>query len=64
MLVIKIKDGEAIDRPLKEYKRKISRTRLSRMVKANRYYIKPTAKRRLKRMKAVRTMDYIRDHLS
>lgn len=64
MLIIKVKDGDAIDRSLKEYKRKISRTRLSRVIRANRYYVKPTVKRRVEKMKAIRTLNYIRDHLS
>ena len=64
MLVIKVKEGDAIDRPLKEYKRKISRTRLSRIIRARRYYVKPTVKRRVEKMKAIRTLNYIRDNLS
>ncbi|MDG4946903.1 30S ribosomal protein S21 [Weeksellaceae bacterium KMM 9713] len=52
MLIIPVKDGEAIDRALKRYKRKYDRTRVVRQLRARQQYTKPSVVKRQQLAKA------------
>ncbi len=44
MLIIPVKDGENIDRALKRYKRKFSRTKTLNQLRDRKQYTKPSIK--------------------
>jgi small subunit ribosomal protein S21 len=46
MLIIKIKDGETIDRALRRYKKKFEKTGVLKEVRGRMYYEKPSEERR------------------
>ncbi len=46
MLVIKVKEGESIDRALRRYKKKHRNTKLRDEIRERRYFMKPSTKRR------------------
>lgn len=46
MLLIKVKDGESIDRALRRYKKKHRNTKLRDEIRGRRYFTKPSTKRR------------------
>ena len=52
MLIIPIKDGEAIDRALKRLKRKFDRTGKMRELRKRQQFIKPSVVRRQQMLKA------------
>ncbi|AUC15215.1 30S ribosomal protein S21 [Tenacibaculum sp. SZ-18] len=52
MLIIKVKDGENIDRALKRYKRKHRDTKLMRELRERREYTKESVRRRAEVKKA------------
>lgn len=52
MLIVKVKDGEKIDRALKRMKRKFRNTKVLQNLRENRYYTKPSVIRRQELQKA------------
>lgn len=60
MLRINVKSGN-IEKALKEYKTKFIKTKQLDLIKENRYYIKPTTKNRLKKIKAIRLNNLNKD---
>ena len=46
MIIIPVKEGESIDRPLKRFKRKFDKTRGLKNLRARRYFTKKSEKRR------------------
>ncbi len=52
MLVISVKEGEAIERALKRYKRKFDRTGTMRQLRSRQQFIKPSVSRRKEIIKA------------
>ena len=46
MLIIPVKDGEAIERALKRYKRKYDRTKVVKQLRERQQFTKPSVKRR------------------
>ena len=52
MLVVQVKEGEAIDRALKRYKRKFDRTSTLRQLRGRQQFIKPSVRRRKEVIKA------------
>ena len=52
MLIIPIKEGENIDRPLKRFKRKFDKTGTKRMLQTRKQFIKPSVARRAQVQKA------------
>lgn len=46
MLIIPVKDGEAIDRALKRYKRKFDKTRVVRELRSRQQFTKPSVLKR------------------
>ena len=53
MLIIDVKDGESIDRALKNYKRKFERSGVLRELRQRKHFEKPSIKRRAEVLKAV-----------
>ena len=52
MLIIPVKDGEAIDRALKKYKRKSDNTAVVRALRSRQQFIKPSVTSRQAKLKA------------
>jgi len=52
MLIVKVKEGEKIDRALKRLKRKYRNTKVLQNLRENRYYTKPSVRRRQQNQKA------------
>ena len=52
MLIIPVKDGEAIDRALKRYKRKYDKTKVVRQLRERQQFTKPSVTKRQSRSKA------------
>ena len=58
MLIIKIKKGENINRALKRFKVKTKKTGLIKEIRSRQEFVKPSAKKRDKKKKAIRTREY------
>jgi small subunit ribosomal protein S21 len=52
MLVVQVKEGEAIERALKRYKRKFDRTGTLRQLRGRQQFNKPSVRRRKEVIKA------------
>lgn len=52
MLVVKINEGDKIDKALKQFKRKTNNTKLIPELRARKEFEKPSAKARKQRLKA------------
>lgn len=52
MLIVKVKEGEKIERALKRLKRKYRNTKVLQNLRENRYYTKPSVARRKEVQKA------------
>ena len=52
MLIIPVKDGEAIDRALKKYKRKFDKTGVVRALRSRQQFIEPSVTKRQANLKA------------
>lgn len=52
MLIVKVKEGEKIDRALKRLKRKFRNTRVLQDLRENRYFTKPSVIKRQQNQKA------------
>ena len=57
MLIIEVKDSESIDRALKNYKRKVQRTKLIKEVRQRKHFVKPSIGRREEILKATYTLE-------
>ena len=53
MLIVKVKDGEGIEKALKRMKRKVSDTKLIPQLRKRQEFIKPSIKRREEVKKAI-----------
>ena len=53
MLIIPIKEGENIDRPLKRFKRKFDKTGTRKDLRDRKEFVKPSAKKRKMMKKAI-----------
>ena len=60
MLIIPVKEGEAIDRALKRFKRKFDRTKTMRQIRDRKQFTKPSVKRRAQLIKA-KYIQHLRD---
>lgn len=58
MLLIKIKDGESIDRALRRYKKKFEKTGILREVRGRMYFLKPSVEKREMMKKARRRQEH------
>ncbi|MCH8553611.1 MAG: 30S ribosomal protein S21 [Schleiferiaceae bacterium] len=52
MIVVPVKEGEAIDRALKRYKRKFDKTGVVRALRKRQQFTKPSVERRFEVIKA------------
>ena len=52
MLIIKVKEGENMERVLKRFKRKVNETKMVRQLRERQQFIKPSVTRRKEIMKA------------
>ena len=53
MIIIKKNEKDSIDRMLKRYKQKQKKTKQIRKIKEGKEFVKPSAKKRAKKLKAV-----------
>jgi small subunit ribosomal protein S21 len=53
MLIVEVKDGEAIDKVLKKYKRKFERAGILKELRRRKAFAKPSVERRAEVLKAV-----------
>jgi len=53
MLIIPVKEGEAIDRALKRFKRKFDRTGTMKQLRSRKQFNKPSVVKRKQNMKAI-----------
>lgn len=53
MLIIKIKEGESIDKALRRYKRKFEKTGVLREIRERKEYKKPSERRRQTILRAI-----------
>ncbi len=59
MIIIKVKEGESIDRALRRYKKKFEKTGILKEVRARMYYEKPSIVKREMMKKARRRQEHI-----
>jgi len=52
MLIVKVKDGENIEKALKRLKRKVNQTKQIQVLRANEAFIKPSVVKREQKKKA------------
>lgn len=53
MIIMPIKEGENIERALKKFKRKYEKTGVIKELRARQYFVKPSVKNRVQRLKAI-----------
>lgn len=53
MLIIEVKDNEAIDKALRKYKKKFEKSGVLRQLRSRKHFLKPSVKRRTEILKAV-----------
>ena len=58
MIIIKLKDGESIDKALRRYKKKFERTGILKEVRYRMHYQKPSVERREVIKRAVRRQEH------
>jgi small subunit ribosomal protein S21 len=58
MIIIKVKDGESIDRALRRYKKKFEKTGILKEVRGRMYFSKPSVENREERKRAVRRQEH------
>ena len=61
MIIIPVKEGEAIDRALKRFKRKFLKTGTLKEVRSRKEYIKKSEKLRVRKQKAVYSENMLRN---
>jgi small subunit ribosomal protein S21 len=52
MILVQVKENEPIERALKRFKKKVDRVKVLKKLKARRYFIKPSIRRREEKLKA------------
>ncbi len=53
MIIVKVKEGENIDRALRRFKRKFERTGVLKEIRERKEYKKPSLQRREQKLKAI-----------
>lgn len=53
MIIMPIKEGENIERALKKFKRKYEKTGVIKELRARQYFVKPSVKNRIAKLKAI-----------
>ncbi|MEM7509845.1 MAG: 30S ribosomal protein S21 [Bacteroidota bacterium] len=63
MIIVKVKEGESIDKALRRYKKKFERTGVLKNVRSRMFYKKPSEERKEVMKKAVnRQRHYVREN--
>lgn len=62
MLIVKIGKKENINQALKRLKRKVRNSQILKEVRDRKQFLKPSAKKRLKKQKAVMTRKWIQEN--
>jgi small subunit ribosomal protein S21 len=62
MLIVKVNEGESIERALKKFKRKEQQTKLVKQLRERKEYVKPSVEHRKKMKKAIYANKYKLDH--
>jgi small subunit ribosomal protein S21 len=52
MLIVKLKEGENIERALKKFKRKFNQTKMMPQIREREQFVKPSVKKRQTKLKA------------
>ena len=58
MLIVKLGKKENINQALKRFKSKVSKTKLIKQLRENKFYEKPSAKKRKQKLKAIYTRKF------
>lgn len=58
MIIIKVKDGESIDRALRRYKKKFEKTGILKEVRSNMHFLKPSVEKREMMKRARRRQEH------
>ena len=58
MLVVKVGKKENINQAVKRLKRKVRNTKLIKQIRDNKYFEKPSAKKRRKKLKAIHQREW------
>ena len=58
MIIIKVKDGESVDRALRSYKKKFEKTGILKEVRARMFFNKPSVEKREEMKRAVRRQEH------
>ena len=53
MLIVKVKDGDKIDKALKQFKNKVRRTKQMEQLREREQFQKPSEKKRKQKLKAI-----------
>ncbi|MBK6776373.1 MAG: 30S ribosomal protein S21 [Flavobacteriales bacterium] len=61
MLIIPVKEGEAIDKALKKFKKKYEKTGVLRALRKRKAYVKPSVERRKEIIRAVYKTEMFRN---
>lgn len=61
MLIIPVKEGEAIDKALKKFKKKYEKTGVLRSLRKRKAYVKPSVQRRKEIIRAVYKSEMFRN---
>ena len=54
MIQVKLRPGETVDRSLRHLKKKVDREGIMQTLRARRYYLKPSERRKIKQKAALR----------
>lgn len=53
MIFVEVKGNEGFDRALKRFKKKVERVHVLKQARARMYYVKPTVRRKLEKLRAI-----------
>lgn len=53
MIFVEVKENEGFDRALKRFKKKVERVHVLKQARARMYYVKPTVRRKLEKLRAI-----------
>ena len=59
MLIVEVKDGEAIDKVLKKYKKKFEKAHILIQLRERKHYIKKSVVRRKEILKAIYKQEFV-----
>jgi len=62
MLIVKVNEGDTIEKALKKFKRKEQQTKLIKQLRERKEYVKPSVEHRTKMKKAIYANKYKLDH--